>query len=65
MVNLTNISIINDGTLKRLSCTWEELNEEGKTVSTNNHMSRVVTDENVLDAIGTIETFVTGIIEEG
>lgn len=65
MINITNIGIINDGTLKRLSCTWEELDAEGKTVSTNNHMSRVVTDESVLEAISTIEAFVTEIIEEG
>ena len=65
MINLKNISITNDGALKRVSISYDELTEDGKTISTNNRISRVVTDELILDNIANIENYVDTIIEEG
>ena len=64
MVNVKNISITNDGALKRVSVSYDELSEDGKTVSTNNRVSRVVTDDLILDNITNIENYVNAIIEE-
>ncbi len=64
MVNVKNISITNDGALKRVSVSYDELSEDGKTVSTNNRVSRVVTDDLILDNIANIENYVNAIIEE-
>lgn len=62
--NVQSINLSNDGKLSRVSFMWDELNDEGKTVSTNNRATRVVTDEQVLDAISIIENYVQGVIEE-
>lgn len=64
MINLKNISITNDGALKRISVAYDELSDEGKTISTNNRVSRVVTDDLILDNIASIENFVNTVIEE-
>lgn len=64
MVNVKNISITNDGALKRISVSYDELSDEGKTISTNNRVSRVVTDDLILDNIASIENYVNAIIEE-
>jgi hypothetical protein len=64
MINLKNISITNDGALKRISVSYDELSDEGKTISTNNRVSRVVTDDLILDNIASIENFVNTVIEE-
>lgn len=64
MVNVKNISITNDGALKRISVSYDELSDEGKTISTNNRVSRVVTDDLILDNIANIENYVNTIIEE-
>ena len=65
IINLTNISIINDGTMKRLTFTWEELNDEGKTITTNKHESRIITDKEILKNVTNIEDYIKNIIEEG
>lgn len=65
MINLKNISITNDGALKRVSISYDELTEDGKTISTNNRISRVVTDELILDNIANIENYVETVIQEG
>lgn len=63
MINLKNISITNDGALKRVSVSYDELSEDGKTVSTNNRVSRVITDDLILDNITNIENYVNKVIE--
>lgn len=65
MINLKNISITNDGALKRISVSYDELTEDGKTISVNNRISRVVTDELILDNIANIENYVETVIQEG
>lgn len=65
MINLKNISITNDGALKRVSISYDELTDDGKTISTNNRISRVVTDELILDNIANIENYVETVIQEG
>lgn len=62
--NIQSISLSNDGKLNRVSIMWDELNDEGKTITTNNRATRVVTDESVLDAISIVEDYAQGVIEE-
>lgn len=64
MINVQSINISNDGQLKRVSVMWNELTDYGKTVSTNNRVSRIVTDEAVIEAIGVVEQYVNSVIEE-
>lgn len=63
MVNLKNVSLTNDGELKRISIQWDVLDDAGKTISTNNRATRIVTDETIIDDIAAIELYASNIIE--
>lgn len=65
MINIKNVTIAQDGSFKKLSVMYDELDDSGKTIGTNNRLTRVVTDDTVLEAIDTIDTFIESVIEEG
>ena len=64
MKNIQNISLHNDGQMQRISITWDEIDDEGKTTATNKRITRVVVDEEVKSAIDTIMNHASNIIEE-
>lgn len=64
ITNVQSINLANDGKLQRVSIMWDELNDEGKTISTNNRATRVVTDDEVLNAISIVEEYVQSVIKE-
>ena len=65
MINIKNVTIAQDGSFKKLSVMYDELDDFGKTIGTNNRLTRVVTDDTVLEAIDTIDIFIESVIEEG
>lgn len=64
MINIKNVTISQDGSFKRLSIMYDELDDAGKMTGTNNRLTRVVTDNTVLEAIDTINSFIESAIEE-
>ena len=60
MINIQNISFSTDGQNKRVSVSWDEIDAEGRTISTNQRMSRIITDKTLLGYVGNI----TDIIED-
>lgn len=64
MVNLKNVSLTNDGDLKRLSVAYDEFDESGKTIATNQRISRIVTDDKILKSIKAIEDYAKTLTEE-
>lgn len=50
-----NYQIVPEGV--RLSCTYSELNEDGDIVSSNNRTSNLVQDEDVLNHLHEVKTF--------
>jgi hypothetical protein len=64
ITNIQSINLANDGKLQRVSIMWDELNDEGKTISTNNRATRVVTDDEVLNAISIVEEYAQTVIKE-
>lgn len=57
MVNIKSISLMNDGQYKRVGIMYDVLDDStGKTTSTNNRFTRVITDE-------TIGTYFDGIMD--
>lgn len=64
ITNIQSINLANDGKLQRVSIMWDELNDEGKTISTNNRATRVVTDNEVLNAISIVEEYAQAVIKE-
>lgn len=61
---INNISVMKDSGLDRVSASYNKYNDKGKTLAVNKRISRIVTDENVIAAIGVIEDYVNSIIEE-
>lgn len=64
ITNIQSINLASDGKLQRVSIMWDELNDEGKTISTNNRATRVVTDSEVLNAISIVEEYAQTVIKE-
>lgn len=64
IIKINNINMLKDGGLNRVSVMYDELTDDGKTISVNNRKSRIVTDETVLAAVEVIEDYVNSIIEE-
>lgn len=62
--NIQSINLSNDGKFQRVSIMWDELNDEGKTITTNNRATRIVTDQSVLDAIAIVDEYAQTVIEE-
>ena len=65
MVNIQTISLTNDGQNKRISVVYDELDNTGKTTATNQRLSRVVLDTELLESIEFITEKVQQMIEEG
>lgn len=64
MVNIKNTTIATDGQMVRVSTMYDVLDDEGKNTSTNNRITRAVTDKQVLEAIGTINAYILNSIKE-
>lgn len=64
MINLQNVSITTDGQHKRLNISWDIIDDNGKIISSNNRISRIVIDEEALSVIDDLEVIATGIIEQ-
>ena len=64
MINLQNVSITTDGQHKRLNISWDVIDDNGKIISANNRISRIVIDEEALSVIDDLEVIATGIIEQ-
>ena len=64
MKKATAITFLNDSVGKRMSMVYSEIDEKtAKIVSDNKRTDIVVTDKDVLAAMGTIETYVQNYID--
>lgn len=64
MNNIKAIGIANDGSMKRISVNYDVVNEEGKVVSSNKRINRVITDNDVINAINIIYEYANTMLEE-
>ncbi len=64
MINIQNISFSTDGQNKRVSVSWDEIDAEGRTISTNQRMSRIITDKTLLGYVGNITDIIEDMISE-
>lgn len=62
MYNIKGIAVATDGTMKRIAVTYDEIDDEGTITSSNNKTNRVITDEDVLSAVTTLEEYAESII---
>ena len=64
MNNIKAIGMANDGSMKRISVNYDVVNEEGKVVSSNKRINRVITDSDVINAINIIYGYANTMLEE-
>lgn len=64
MNNIKAIGMANDGSMKRISVNYDVVNEEGKVVSSNKRINRVITDNDVINAINIIYEYANTMLEE-
>lgn len=63
MKNIKGFAIANDGNMKRIAITYDELDDVGKVTGSNIKINRLVTDSAVLDAVSVIEDYVQTLID--
>jgi hypothetical protein len=54
-----------NGNYKMISASYDEVSEDGKIIGTNNRISRIITDEDVIAHYDAINNYVNSIIQEG
>lgn len=65
MVNIKNITISNDGNLKRVSASYDMYDENGKMTRTNIRISRAIVANGELEKeIADVTDYITKLIEE-
>lgn len=64
MKNIKGFAVANDGTMKRIAVTFDEINDKGEVINANVKMNRIVTDEKTLKALETVQKFAETIVEE-
>lgn len=64
MKNIKGFAVANDGAMKRIAVTYDEINDKGEVINANVKMNRIVTDEKTLKAIETVQKFAETIVEE-
>lgn len=64
MNNIKAIGMANDGSMKRISVNYDVVNKEGKVVSSNKRINRVITDNDVINAINIIYEYANTMLEE-
>jgi hypothetical protein len=60
---INNVTLAKEGGFDRVSFTYDEIDDTGKTLSVNNRLSRVVTDDSVVSAINVLNKYVLSVIE--
>lgn len=64
MKNIKGFAVANDGAMKRIAVTYDEINDKGEVINANVKMNRIVTDEKTLKALETVQKFAETIVEE-
>ena len=63
MINIKGYARAQDGAVKRMAITYDEINSEGKVINPNARVNRVVVDDNALSAILTLDAYAKGVID--
>lgn len=64
MINIQSVTISTDGQNKRISIAWDEIDDSGKTIATNQRLSRIITDDTLLKCANQITELAEQIITE-
>lgn len=64
MVRITNIMLTDEGKFKRMSISYDVINDKGETIEVNKRLSRVVTDKDLLNTIDIVMENAESLIKE-
>ena len=64
MKNIKGFAIANDGVMKRIAVTYDEIDEQGNVINANVKVNRIITDSATLKAVETVTKFAQTIVEE-
>ena len=63
MINIKGTAIANDGNMKRIAITYDVIDESGSVIEVNKKKNVMIVDDNVLNAVSTIEQFAQNLID--
>ena len=63
MKNIKGFAIANDGVMKRIAITYDEISEDGAIENANVKVNRIITDEEIVAAVEAITEYAQGIAD--
>ena len=64
MKNIKGFAIANDGVMKRIAITYDEITSEGNIENANVKANRIITDEEIIAAVEVITEYAKNVVEE-
>ena len=64
MINIKGFAIAQDGAMKRIAVTYDQIDSNGKVVNPNARINRVITASDVLAAVTLLENYAGKIADE-
>ena len=64
MINIKGFAIAQEGAMKRIAVTYDQIDSNGKVVNPNARINRVITDSDVLAAVTLLEDYAGKIADE-
>ena len=63
MKNIKGFAIANDGVMKRIAITYDEIGDDGSIVNANVKVNRIITDKATLKAVDAVTNYAQDIID--
>lgn len=62
MKNVKGFAIANDGNMKRIAITYDDIDDTGKIINTNIKLNRVIVDDGVLKSVNALFDYAESLI---
>ena len=63
MKNIKGFAIANDGAMKRVAVTYDEVGDDGTIINSNVKVNRIITDKTTIKAVETVTNYAQDIID--
>lgn len=63
MKNIKGFAVANDGAMKRIAITYDEIGDDGNIINANVKVNRIITDKATIKAVDTVTSYAQGIID--
>lgn len=62
MKNVKGFAIANDGNMKRIAITYDDIDDNGKIINANMKLNRVIIDDNILKSVNALFDYAESLI---